>query len=519
MSVTALPHRSPVLLAGLRVRSLSKIFPGTRALLDVSFDVERGTIHALLGGNGSGKSTLIKVLAGVERGDPGGSVQFGGLGERSDRISPSWSAAAGLRFVHQDLGLFENLSVAENIYAGRRPPRRIGRIDWGRMRTDAQAVLDRLGIGIRASEDLRAVRPADRTLVAIARALPAADDMADALLVLDEPTARLANAEADKLLDALRRYAAQGQTILFVSHRLEEIFKLAGSVTVLRDGLHVHTGAVAALDNAALVELMIGREIPAQGPRAPRRIAETVLRVSRLAGGPLKRVDLTVSGGEIVGVAGLVGSGRSELLEAIFGARNCPEGSVEIGGQPLPPGRIASAISRRVSLVPEDRAGEGLFANLGIPENLSASNSRRYSRKMLFRHGAERRDAARTIEQMGIRAARVTSTVQSLSGGNQQKVLVGRWLGMQPKLLLLDEPTQGVDVAARQDIYLQIEAAAQRGCAVLLVSSDLDELLRLADRVVVLSAGQIVAQAEGEILTHKWIGERMYASAEHGAAA
>jgi ribose transport system ATP-binding protein len=502
-------RRSPAPVAGLRLRSVSKRFPGTQALQDVSFEVSRGTIHALMGGNGSGKSTLIKILAGVYRGEPGGSVACGNVVERSDRITPAWAAAAGLRFVHQDLGLFERLSVAENLFAGRRVPRRHGGLSWRRLERMAQERLDRLEIPVAASALLASQRPADRTLVAIARALPGPGEANSTLLVLDEPTARLAPAETQKLLVALRRYAGQGQSILFVSHRLDEIFGLAESATVLRDGRVARTGPLSDLDEAALVESMVGHAL-VRDPRIRRTSGGApVLKVSQLASGSLTGIDLTVDRGEVVGVAGLVGSGRTQLLEAIFGARPLDAGTVEIDGG-IVRGGIAAAIRRGISLVPEDRGAEGIFASLGIAENLSAADSGRYSKRLVFRHSAERRDAARVVADLQVRATSAQAIVHTLSGGNQQKVVLGRWLGMAPKLLLLDEPTQGVDVAAREDLYRQIDAAAARGCAVILVSSAIEELLRLADRVVVLSGGQIVAQAAGELLTHGWLAERMY---------
>ncbi len=503
-------QRSPAPVAGLRLRSISKTFPGTQALQDVSFEITRGTIHALMGGNGSGKSTLIKILAGVYHGDPGGSVAFGDAVERSDRITPAWAAAAGLRFVHQDLGLFERLSVAENLFAGRRAPRHHGGLSWRRLERLAQERLDRLEIPVAASASLSALRPADRTLVAIARALPGPGDTDSTLLVLDEPTARLAPAETQMLLVALRRYAVRGQSILFVSHRLDEIFGLAESVTILRDGRVAQTAAVSDLDEAGLVELMVGHTLVREPRTSRTRGGAPVLKVSQLASGSLKGIDLSVNRGEVLGVAGLVGSGRTQLLEAIFGARPLSAGTVEVDGRGAVGRGIAAAIRSGISLVPEDRGGEGIFANLGIPENLSAADSRRYSKRLVFRHSAERRDAARTVADLDVRAASTEAILHTLSGGNQQKIVLGRWLQMQPKLLLLDEPTQGVDVAAREDLYRQIDAAAARGCAVMLVSSAIEELLRLADRVVVLSAGRIVAHAAGETLTHRWLAERMY---------
>lgn len=485
-------HGGPASAAGLRVHALSKTFPGTRALDGVGLEVRRGAIHALIGGNGSGKSTLIKVLSGVESADPGGRVAIGEAEVAADRVTPAWSAAAGLRVVHQDLGLFGNLTVAENLFAGRLPPRRAGRIDWGAMRRHAQEVLDRVGVGVRASARLDALRAADQTLVAVARAM---DDHSgpECLLLLDEPTARLPAREAEQLLSALTRLAGQGETIVFVSHRLDEVLSLCDAVTILRDGRVVATRGTVGLDEEQLAELMVGRAFQ-QGARPPRAGAdEPVLRVRGLTAGRLRDVDLEVRAGEVVGVSGLVGSGRTRLLQSIFGARPRDGGSVEVAGKILPDGDVRAAVRDGVALIPEDRAGEGIFLNLGIPENVSASGTERYSSRGVLRHRRERRDAATAVSTFGIRTASVDAPLNSLSGGNQQKVVVARWLGMAPRVLLLDEPTQGVDVAARADIHAQIDAAVERGCAVVLVSSDVDEMERLADRVLTLSGGQLAA--------------------------
>ena len=484
----------------------------------MSVQVARSEIHALVGGNGSGKSTLIKVLAGVEIADPGGVVAVGANEVASERVTPAWSSSAGLRFVHQDLGIFESLTVAENLYAGQLPPRRFGRIDWRELFRTAQTDLDRFGIRVGAAQILGPLRPAERTLVAIARALRGSSD-ANALLVLDEPTTRLPPADVQTLLESLRDYAAAGQTILFVSHRLDEVLAFADRVTVLRDGKLVATRQASELDEAAVIELMVGHGVTLGRKRVSRTPGAVVLDVRGLKTGLLRDLDLTVASGEIVGVAGLVGSGRTQLLEAIFGTRPRQAGTVTLAGTVIPPGDVGRAIRAGMSLVPEDRGGEGIFADLGIPENLSASRSRRYSKRGLFRHRFERRDAVEAVSTFGVKASAVTATLNTLSGGNQQKVVVGRWLGHQPKLLLLDEPTQGVDVAAREDIHRHIDAAAARGCAVLVVSSDLDELSRLADRVVVLSGGAVAADSSTQPFDRRWIADRIYGTTATWAVA
>ncbi|MBB4662869.1 sugar ABC transporter ATP-binding protein [Conexibacter arvalis] len=501
---------------GLAVRNLSKTFPGMRALRDVSFDVGRGEIHALLGGNGSGKSTLIKVLAGVHQGDPGGTVAVGGQRVESDAITPTWAQAAGIAFVHQDLGLFAPQTVAENLFCGQPYPRRLGRIDWRALRADARATLERLHVAVDPDTLVGDLRPADATLVAIARALRGRDDVHGGLLVLDEPTARLPQAQVDELLAALTRYAAAGQSILYVSHRLDEVLSFAHRVTVLRDGELVESRAVAGLEQAALARTIVGRAI-AQAPSRPTRATEgeaPVLELRGVAGGPLAGVDLALAPREVVGVAGLVGSGRTSLLENVFGVRRPTAGEVLLEGRPLPPGDIAGAIARGLAYVPEDRARASAFGNLGLPENLSAADPAAYQVGGWFRQARERSDAVRAIADYAIRTPAVDARLAQLSGGNQQKVIVARWLRREPKALLLDEPTQGVDVGARAEIYAQIDAAVAQGAAVLLVSSDLEELLHLADRVVVLARGRVAATGTREQVDREWLIDHVYETSQ-----
>jgi len=497
--------------AGLRVEGLSKTFPGTRALDGVSLTATKGRAHGLVGGNGSGKSTLIKVLAGVVPGDPGGTVTIGGQTVASDAVTPEWARAARLSFVHQDLGLFDPLTVAENLFAGLPVPRRAGAIHWSRLTRDAQSALDELGIAVRAEAPLRSLRPAQRTLVAIARAVRDRQDLADGALVLDEPTARLPAAEVEFLLEALRRYAAAGQTILYVSHRLDEVLDVAGEVSVLRDGRVVAARGRDGLDERGLGRLVAGRDLAGAAPRpAAVGAGRPALETSGLAGGPLRGIDLVLRPNEVLGVAGIVGSGRTTLLELIVGARPRAAGAVLVGGRQLPPGDARGAIRSGIAYVPEDRAVDGAFMSLGIHANLSAADPGRHRRRLGFSHASEQAAARTAVHRFGIRASAVTAPLRSLSGGNQQKVVLARWLMRRPKVLLLDEPTQGVDVGARADIYRHIAAAVRSGTSVVLVSSDLDELLTLSDRVVVLADGAITAQADRAELDRRWLARHLY---------
>jgi ribose transport system ATP-binding protein len=503
----------------LNIAKLSKQFGDTAALHAVSLQLAPGEVHALLGGNGSGKSTLIKILAGVHPGESGGTIAVDDSVVAADHITAAWARAAGLTFVHQDLGLFEVMTVAENLCCGEGYPRRRGRINWRALRREAQDTLDQLGIDVRADVGLAALRPSDRTLVAIARALRGREQFHAGVLVLDEPTARLPEPEVELLLAALRRYAEAGQTILYVSHRLEEVFALAQSVTVLRDGRVVASRPLAGLRERELVELIAGRALSHTAPAAGAPVgAPVLLELQALSAGALHDVSFTLSPGEVIGIAGLVGSGRTTLLEAIYGARPLASGSVMLDGRPLSPHSVSRAIKAGLSYVPEDRASQAAFLNLGIPENLSASDPSHYFRRLRFRHRTERSDAAATIARFGIRAPAVRAPLSALSGGNQQKVMLARWLQRTPRVLLLDEPTQGVDVGARADIYSHIRQAVAGGAGAIVASSDFDELLLLANRVLVLGGGRVVADAPAASIDRHWLAERVYAVPEEVAA-
>jgi ribose transport system ATP-binding protein len=499
-------------VSALHVAQLSKTFAGTRALIGVDLDVRAGEIHALVGGNGSGKSTLVKLLAGVYKADPGGRI--------GDTDAARWDAAhahaSGMRFVHQNPAVFGELTVAENIAIGPGFPTGVGgRIKWRELHASTQKLIDRYHIRATPATPVRALNPADRTMVAVARALADQDTDRDsarpAILVLDEPTTALPETDIVVLLAALRRCSEVGQTILYVSHRIDEVLSFADRLTVLRDGRVVTTAATAELTEAAVVESIAGRAF-AHEPRASGGHAtdEVVLDVRGLSGGPLHSVDLRVHRGEVVGVAGLLGSGRTELLQTIFGARPAASGEIRIGGRPVRFRSPADAIAAGVVYVPEDRPAEAVFSPMSVRENISAGGVARYFARLRLQHGWEQRDAVDAMRAFLVRAASDRAPLATLSGGNQQKVVLARWLSRKPTVLLLDEPTQGVDVGARQEIYALVRRAAASGAAVVVVSNDFSELVRLSDRAVVLRGGRIVAERVGDELDSHRLTELAY---------
>ncbi|WP_138757216.1 sugar ABC transporter ATP-binding protein [Modestobacter altitudinis] len=515
----------------LRVSALTKRFGATLALDEADLALRHGTVHALVGGNGCGKSTTIKVLAGVHRGD-GGRIEVAGQAWDVDSYDPRAGRAAGLRFVHQDLGLFPELSIAENFaFDAGYPTGPGGRVLWRGLHRRVAELLTAYEIDADPRTPVGALRPAQRTLVAICRALQDQEGDEQLILVLDEPTATLPQHESDVLLEAVRRRADNGQTVMMVSHRMPEVLSVCDDFTVFRDGRTVAAlvgerptehDLVRHMTGAALARTIDANVVaggldgddsaPADEQAATTRATpatdadgeDVVLQVRDLHGGPLRGVDLELRRGEIVGVAGLVGSGRSSLLRTVFGEHRPASGSVTVrdpAGRLHGNGDVRTRMDAGVALVPEDRAGEAAFADLTVRDNISVTVRRRYWRPWGMSVGRERADANALVTRHGVRAASADVPFTSLSGGNQQKVVLARWLQRTPSLLLLDEPTQGVDVMSRADIYRTVQEAAANGCAVLVASSDLLELCALCDRVLVLQDGRVAAHVAGAQLT------------------
>jgi ribose transport system ATP-binding protein len=484
-------------LPAVTIENVSKSFGITRVLKDVSLQIQRGHIHALLGGNGSGKSTLIKLLAGIQPAR-GGSITVNGHHAAAQSVTPGWARSAGIACVHQDPGTFGDLTVAENLAAGGAYPTTTwGQISWRRTRRRAAEIIDRFGIRDATPDTLMSdLRQSDQTLVCIARAVMDFGGRHDGVLILDEPTSSLPPNEVDDLLTKLRQFAGQGQTILYVSHRLDEILRICDTASILRDGVHIDTVAVPGLTEEDLVSLILGRPPTQVYPSTEvRDAARPLLEVRHLQYGPLRDVNLDLFAGEILGVAGLLGSGRSELLNILFGALQPDAGSIHLRGEPTHFTSVRAAMRAGIALVPEERLHDAAFPDLSLRENLSAAGIMDYWNRWRLDHRRESADARRIMAQLPIRATSDRQPIGTLSGGNQQKAVLSRWLQREPEVLLLDEPTQGVDVGARAEIYSTVRECANRGAAVAVVTSDFEELAHGCDRVVVLSAGRIIAEA------------------------
>jgi ribose transport system ATP-binding protein len=489
----------------IRIRNLSKTFPGTRALDAVDVDLFAGEIHSLCGGNGSGKSTLIKILSGIYQGDPGGTLVIGDREIGVDETTPDFARAVGIHVVHQDLGIFPDMSVAENIALGHGYPT-VGRtqVGWRGLRRRAQKLIDRFEIEATPGTPLSRVSQSVRTQVAIARALQDEDEGSEGLLILDEPTSSLPAHEVKTLLSTLRRYASNGQAILYVSHRLEEVLAISDRITVLRDGRRVATSVSEGLGEDELIHQIVGREINRVFPTMPAVDDKSaLLRVRELDAGPLQGISFDVAHGEVVGIAGLLGSGRTELLRSLFGDLRQESGGLVLEGEPLRLRRASDAMNVGFAFVPENRAEDAAMLDMSVNANVSAASVGDYWswRRPWIASRRMQRDAEQSISEFLVKTASDQSLLSSLSGGNQQKVILARWLRSGPRLLLLDEPTQGVDIGARAEIYGLIRDAVSGGASALIVASDFEELAQISDRVLILSAGRLAGEIKPPHIT------------------
>jgi ABC-type sugar transport system ATPase subunit len=482
----------------LEMRSISKSFPGVRALADVDLSIDQGQILALVGENGAGKSTLIKILSGAQPPDAGEILIDG---TPTEIRTPADSERLGIATVYQELNLFPYLSVAENLLFGHYPKRR-GLIEWRAARREAERFLDAMGVELPADRPVAELSIAEQQMLEIAKAL----HRRVRILVLDEPTAVLGGADVEQLLTMVRSLRDHGVATIFISHRLDEIFGLADHYTVLKDGRRVGSGDLRDTDAARLVSMMVGRELEYTAGGASRRRHEgDALRVEGLSRqGVLSGVSLRVGKGEIVGVAGLRGAGRTEMARAIFGADPVDEGRIFVGGEEIAIGSPASAIEHGIGFVPEDRKGQGLLLNLSTAQNIPlvalASGGGR-----LVRPRDERRVAAGYRRSLDIRVADVAAPVRTLSGGNQQKVVIAKWLEADVSVLILDEPTRGIDVAAKREVHEIVRGLAEKGVGVLLISSELPEVLETSDRILVMRQGRIVAEVDRADATEELI--------------
>jgi ribose transport system ATP-binding protein len=480
------------------VAGLSKSFAGTLALDSFDLTIAPGEVHVLVGANGSGKSTLIKVLSGFHRPDAGAVLIGGqplpfGSGDHSYRL--------GCRFVHQDLGLIGSLSVQDNLHLGNFPTR-MGTVRDGQLRTASRAMLARVGFDIDPSVLVGRLGAAQRTGVALARAMRPDPAHPARLLVLDEPTATMPADEVDELLASVRAAASRGVAVLFVTHHLDEVFRIADAVTVLRDGVIIGRSPIAKVERSTLVRMLAGDEREpdaAEAAISPAAASEVpALEVNDLWAGPLRGISFAVAPGEVVGLAGLTGSGRETALSSVFGAEDRDAGTVRVAGKAIPPRRPDSAMAAGVGLLPGDRKAKGGVMSLSARENFSLSSLKPFWSKGRLSRKRETAAASRWFAELNVRPANaVDMELVRFSGGNQQKIIFAKWLRRNPAVLLLEEPTQGVDVGAKAELHCQLIKSAQAGMAAVVSSTDLDELATVCSRVLVLRNGRISEQLTG----------------------
>ncbi len=481
----------------LEVRDVAKSFGAVAAVRGVSFELYGGEAHALVGENGAGKSTIVKMLAGVHQPDSG-AIAIDGA--EVTLAGPAEAQAAGIAVIYQEPTLFPDLSVAENIFMGRQPRGRFGRIDHAAMKAATERLFDRLGVRIDADRPARGLSIADQQLVEIAKALST-----DArILVMDEPSAALSGVEVERLFAVARALCAQGAAVLFISHRFDEVFSLCQRVTVMRDGAWVATEPVADLTVDTAVRYMVGRDVSALYPKEDVEPGDVVLEVEGLTRhGVFERVGFAVRQGEIVALAGLVGAGRSEVVRAVFGVDRYDEGEVRVNGARLPNGSPRAAMAAGIALVPEDRRQQGLVMDLSIERNATLTRLGKLTRLGVLTGRGERNAAGDWADRLRVKYGRLSDAVSTLSGGNQQKVVLAKWLATAPTVLIVDEPTRGIDVGTKAEVHRLLSGLAGQGVAIVMVSSELPEVLGMADRVLVMYEGRITAELDRDAATEE----------------
>jgi ABC-type sugar transport system ATPase subunit len=485
----------------LELHEISKSFPGVKSLDRVSLRLERGQVHALVGENGAGKSTLMKIISGAYQADEGKILVDG---QPRHWASPEQAKKAGINIIYQEFNLFPNMTVAENIFIGNQPRNRLGLIDVKTRRGMAVAALQRLGHPLDPDRPVSTLSVADRQMVEIAKAIVGETR----LLILDEPTAAISGREAELLFERVRELRAAGVAIVFVSHRLDEVTAIADRVSVLKDGVLVGTDAIENMPHQRMISMMVGRELSALYPvkTAQEREADEILRLEHVsAAGRIIDVSLSLKRGEVLGISGLIGAGRTELAHAIFGSLPLSAGRMLLAGKPYAPRNPRDAISAGIGLVTEDRKEEGLFRHGTVAANISAATLGRVSGAFRYDHAAERRIAEEEIRHFSIAVEGPQRYVSGLSGGNQQKALIARWVLAADKVLILDEPTRGVDVGAKAEIYRIIRGLADQGRGILVISSEMQEIIGLCDRVLTMREGEITGELVGAAMTEEAI--------------
>jgi len=489
----------------LELRNISKSFGAVHALTDVRFTLEAGSIHALVGENGAGKSTLVKIIGGVHAPDSGEVLIDG---ESIDFRSTAAAKDAGVAVIYQEPTLFPDLSVAENIFAGRQPYTSYGTIDKAKMRRDTRELTERLGVAIHPDREARGLSIADQQTVEIAKAI----SLNARVLIMDEPTAALSGVEVERLMGIARQLRDEGKGIIFVSHRFDEVFSLCDTITVMRDGAYVSTDDISEVSEDDIIRRMVGRSVENLFPKQETEVGDVVLSVEGLSSaGVFDDISFTVRSGEIVCLAGLVGAGRTEIARAVFGVDRYDSGTVRLGDQDVPPHNPAKAMRLGMGFVPEDRRKQGLAMTAGVQSNITLAIRSTLARSGFLTSRMESDSAQEWARRLQVKTRALDTEAVMLSGGNQQKVVLGKWLATEPSLLVVDEPTRGIDVGTKAEVHRLISELAGAGVAVLMISSELPEVLGMADRVLVVREGRMTAQLDRSEAT----AERVMYAATH----
>jgi inositol transport system ATP-binding protein len=488
----------------LSMEGISKQFPGVRALSNVELRARRGTVHALMGENGAGKSTLMKCLIGIYAPDSG-TITF--KGERLNIINTHYALSKGISMIHQELSPIPQMTVAENIYLGREPIAWNGLVDMRKMNRMAAELLERLRIKIKPTAKMCDLSIANIQLAEIAKAVSYNSD----LIIMDEPTSAITEAEVEGLFNIIRSLKAEGRAIIYISHKMDEIFKITDEVTVFRDGQYISTDPTADLTDAKLIEKMVGRTLTDMFHKETTDMGSVFLDVQNLNGKGFSNVSFQVRRGEILGVAGLMGAGRTELMEGVFGVTRTHGGNIRVNGKEVTIKSPADAIRNGMALLTEDRKLTGLYLNASVRENMFIANINRYMLGPFINFGKIEKDCEKMRGLMRIKTPTLLEIIRNLSGGNQQKVLISRWLLTEPDLLILDEPTRGIDVGAKSEIYRLMTEFVRSGKAIVMISSELPEVLGMSDRIMVMHTGDKVgellrAEATQEKILHMATG-------------
>ncbi|MGK7376684.1 sugar ABC transporter ATP-binding protein [Planococcus sp. 1R117A] len=484
----------------IKMNNISKSFSGNQVLKDVQFSLEKGEIHALMGENGAGKSTLMKILTGIYSRDSG-TVEV--KGKEIHFTSPKQAEEAGIAVIHQELNILPHLSITDNLFLGKEETfGRSGVLKTKDMREKTRKALTELGLNVDPSQPASTLSVGQQQIVEIAKALSAEAEV----IVMDEPTAALTDREIDTLFATIRNLQSKGVSFIYISHRMEEIFSLCDRITILRDGQYVGDRNISETSFEEIVQMMVGRELGERFPERNAKIGEVKLAVKGLSRkNCFENVSFEIRKGEVLSIAGLMGAGRTEVAQSLFGYKKADAGTLELDGRQVKIDKPKTAKELGIGYVTEDRKSEGLIVDFSVEENVSMTNFSSISKNGLISKDKERSLYDRMVKRLGIRTSGPTQTAKSLSGGNQQKVVIAKWLGIEPELLILDEPTRGVDVGAKKEIYSIINELAERGVAILMISSELPEVIGMADRVIVMHEGKVTADLPKNEMTQERI--------------